>query len=812
MPRIPGASRRRYEELVSQHHGAVYATAYRITRNTADAEDVTQQVFLEVWRKGSCGEERSLRWLASRLACNRLRDERNLKRREEAHAMQRGDSHVDSTAELREQEAHVRRQLDALPDELRVPLVLRFQEAMTLANVADVLACAESTVHEHIRRGLERLRRKLQGSGLALSLVQIENSLASAETVVVPAALQAKLLGLVSAPLLASWSLPALALPALLAVAALSAPLWWPTADETDRDAAGSVAVVPASGGAGESAQPRRPLRVAVAAGGGSTARQRQQTATDSGTIRGFVRDERGAPLADALVTAHSLAYWGKEPLYGRTTRTARDGSFELQVPARSKEGTRYRLRASLEGHVGAAKEPLVVRPHAVLAHEDLQLRARVAEAAGRWEYVFEVCDPKGDPYRGAIVVAYHMDHERPDWDVSGREAAAASDARGVAVLTGDRLGEKRIVIDGQRCGGRLRRLSLPIAHPGMHRRRIVMQRGLTISGHVRRVGGGALRGYAIDAYVGDRSFESIQVHTDERGRFEVPGCSAGPYTLAGRMCALDGEDLSPFRRQNVPAGAADVLLEVKRRDDLRDVGLHDAEIHGRVVEAATGQAIAVSGFDIEVVDLGAAGGDERARIAAIVARRVHPQPVQVAYITPQEVEEVPVFRIEPAPRADRTGEFHQVGLRPGRYLVVVRLRGRALAFTGPIVLGLGQIARDVVVRVEAGVDVRGRIVDPFGAGVAGAVVFVLGDDEESRELALQQDAAVWEAGHGRVTLLQGAVRTGTQGRFTLPNLPPRLPLVIHVVHPDLAPASLGPLPMQRFRATPAEIRLRARR
>src|SRR5262245_10121297 len=88
-----------FERLVRQWHAAVWRCAWRVTGNSADADDVAQRVFAELLERpvdleSSPHPERALRWLAVKKALEHLRGERNRRRREEGDAMERRESYT----------------------------------------------------------------------------------------------------------------------------------------------------------------------------------------------------------------------------------------------------------------------------------------------------------------------------------------------------------------------------------------------------------------------------------------------------------------------------------------------------------------------------------------------------------------------------------------------------------------------------------------------------------------------------------------------------------------------------------------------
>ncbi|MBL8842954.1 MAG: sigma-70 family RNA polymerase sigma factor [Planctomycetes bacterium] len=198
-----------YDRLVRTHHAAVWSSAWRIVRNDADAHDVTQEVFLQVLRRGdeiarSDAPERVLRWLAAKTALAHLRAGRNRQRREEHVAMGRPE-HDDPKgadhggvrgAEQRELADAVRRCVAELPDELRLATTLRFAEGFTFAQLGECMGVAEPTAFERVKKAVAQLRARLTQLGHAGIAVEVEQWLARSEPIAVPSGLAASLLAL----------------------------------------------------------------------------------------------------------------------------------------------------------------------------------------------------------------------------------------------------------------------------------------------------------------------------------------------------------------------------------------------------------------------------------------------------------------------------------------------------------------------------------------------------------------------------------------------------------------------------------------
>src|SRR5690606_8530029 len=124
----------------------------------------------------------------------------------------------------------------------------------------------------------------------------------------------------------------------------------------------------------------------------------------------------------------------------------------------------------------------------------------------------------------------------------------------------------------------------------------------------------------------------------------------------------FDGGPWSPFTLPDLGPSAEPLVLRLKRFDDPRSNGLHRTELHGRVVDASSGAPLAV--LDIDTVWVPDTVTDVRAEVLPDL---VHPRPVQRAMANFGGA-----FDWSPSP------DFHLVGLRPGRYLVVARHNERA--------------------------------------------------------------------------------------------------------------------------------------
>ncbi|MCF2129338.1 ECF RNA polymerase sigma factor SigK [Strepomyces sp. STD 3.1] len=146
---------------------SVMGLVFRVLRDEAQAEEVTQDVMVEVWRTaGRFRPERGAarNWvltLAHRRAVDRVRSVVAGRARELRTGSAELDRPFDAVAEeVEEREEHrtVFRCLAELSRKLRLPLVLAYYEGLTYAEVADSLAAPAGTIKSRMREGLRRLR------------------------------------------------------------------------------------------------------------------------------------------------------------------------------------------------------------------------------------------------------------------------------------------------------------------------------------------------------------------------------------------------------------------------------------------------------------------------------------------------------------------------------------------------------------------------------------------------------------------------------------------------------------------------------
>ncbi|QNI33020.1 sigma-70 family RNA polymerase sigma factor [Alloacidobacterium dinghuense] len=154
----------KFTECVRRHSRLVFRVAYAVLRNSHDAEDVVQEVFLKLYRGNAWDGMRDEKAYLARAAWRVALD--HLPKHEPAHEV--GEIEIESGRPSPEQTAldadlqqKVHRLIDGLPEELRQPLALSTIQELTSSEVAQLLGIPEGTVRTRVLRARQLLREKL---------------------------------------------------------------------------------------------------------------------------------------------------------------------------------------------------------------------------------------------------------------------------------------------------------------------------------------------------------------------------------------------------------------------------------------------------------------------------------------------------------------------------------------------------------------------------------------------------------------------------------------------------------------------------
>ena len=153
-----------FRKLIETHQSMVFSLALRLIGDYAAAEEVAQDVFLALHRSGERLEsEDHLRFWLRRTAKHRAIDAiRRRTQRPEARAEEWMEQHTpeEDPAVNVGTEARLESLLRTLPEQLRIAIVLRYQEEMLPGEIAEVLGQSVASVKSQLHRGLALLRRK----------------------------------------------------------------------------------------------------------------------------------------------------------------------------------------------------------------------------------------------------------------------------------------------------------------------------------------------------------------------------------------------------------------------------------------------------------------------------------------------------------------------------------------------------------------------------------------------------------------------------------------------------------------------------
>ena len=159
-----------FADLYQRVAAAVFGLVSKVVRNPAQSEEVTQEVFVELWRTAprfdpARGTARSwiMTW-AHRRAVDRVRSAESAARRDDLAGRRDQGRPYDEVVEQVEsslEREHVRRSLKALTALQREAVVLAYYGGHTHREIAELLGVPQGTVKTRLRDGLIRLRDHL---------------------------------------------------------------------------------------------------------------------------------------------------------------------------------------------------------------------------------------------------------------------------------------------------------------------------------------------------------------------------------------------------------------------------------------------------------------------------------------------------------------------------------------------------------------------------------------------------------------------------------------------------------------------------
>ena len=157
-----------FTALVERQSRFVFRVAYAVLLNAHDAEDTVQETFLKLYRnrewQGARNERAFLARVAWRLAVDRRRAAKP------AESIGDPDAAIDLPAPQAgpeqslvdaNQHALIHAMIDALPEDLRLPLVLSAAEELNSREIGAILRIPEGTVRTRLQRARQLLKERL---------------------------------------------------------------------------------------------------------------------------------------------------------------------------------------------------------------------------------------------------------------------------------------------------------------------------------------------------------------------------------------------------------------------------------------------------------------------------------------------------------------------------------------------------------------------------------------------------------------------------------------------------------------------------
>jgi RNA polymerase sigma-70 factor (ECF subfamily) len=167
LDRIVARDERAVADLYDTHSRLLYGLILRIVRDRSEAEEVLQEVFVQVWTRAetyNAGLGSPAAWLvriARNRAIDRLRANNVRLRAVESAPLPETAASPETQAAVSEQQRAVARALDALPTDQRMLIEQAYFLGLTQSELADRFSLPLGTVKTRIRAGMIALRQQL---------------------------------------------------------------------------------------------------------------------------------------------------------------------------------------------------------------------------------------------------------------------------------------------------------------------------------------------------------------------------------------------------------------------------------------------------------------------------------------------------------------------------------------------------------------------------------------------------------------------------------------------------------------------------
>jgi len=156
-----------FADIVREHQSMVFSLAYHLLHDRGRAEEVAQDVFFRLYGHiASIKSADHLVFWLRKVTCRRAIDEvRKLPKAPPASLEEIAEPAGDSPQPDPLLSERLRRLVASLAEDARAVIVLRYQEELELAEIAEILAIPVNTVKSRLQRALEILREKFHRWG-----------------------------------------------------------------------------------------------------------------------------------------------------------------------------------------------------------------------------------------------------------------------------------------------------------------------------------------------------------------------------------------------------------------------------------------------------------------------------------------------------------------------------------------------------------------------------------------------------------------------------------------------------------------------
>jgi RNA polymerase sigma-70 factor, ECF subfamily len=158
----------KFEDLVENHHGEIFAYILRMTRDRGEAEDLCQETFLRAYKAfnrldGGANHRAWLYKIATNTTLNQIRRQKTGRRVIDTFKNGNGSTTLDDHAERagnRDLLERVQRAIDELPEKQRLALSQRKLAGLSYSEIADKLDCSEDAARANVYQAIRKLRQQ----------------------------------------------------------------------------------------------------------------------------------------------------------------------------------------------------------------------------------------------------------------------------------------------------------------------------------------------------------------------------------------------------------------------------------------------------------------------------------------------------------------------------------------------------------------------------------------------------------------------------------------------------------------------------